>query len=76
GTNRERVALVNGNGRYLAVSGTSTALVTASKEQAAAEARLQWIPSTTDGKTFSLVSASAERVLDVNGQGTTDGTTV
>lgn len=76
GTNRERVALVNGNGRYLAVSGTSTALVTASKEQAAAEARLQWIPSTTDGKTFSLVSASAERVLDVNGQGTADGTTV
>lgn len=76
GTNRERVALVNGNGQYLAVSGTSTALVTASREQAAAESRLQWIPSSTDGRTFSLVSVSAERVLDVNGQGTADGTTV
>lgn len=76
GTNRERIALVNGDGRYLAVSGTSTALVSATKEQAASEARLQWIPSTTDGKTYSLVSAAAERVLDVNGQGTADGTTV
>ncbi|MBN9176504.1 MAG: RICIN domain-containing protein [Microbacterium sp.] len=74
GTNRHRIALKNADGRYLGVDGTSTRLVTAAA--AADDPSLQWIPTTTDGKTWSLLSVSAERVLDVNGQGTADGTTV
>lgn len=76
GTNRQRIALQSGDGRYLAVSGTSTTLVPADAAAAASDPALQWIPSTTDGRTFSLLSVSAERVLDVNGQGTADGTGV
>ncbi|MDY0908478.1 glycoside hydrolase [Microbacterium sp. CFBP9034] len=73
GTDRQRVALENGDGRLLAVSGTSTALVDADPSAAASDPALQWIPSTTDGKTFSLLSVAAERVLDVNGQSSVDG---
>lgn len=76
GTNRHRIALQAGDGRFLAVNGTSTTLVSADAAAAASDPALQWIPSTTDGRTYSLLSASAERVLDVNGQGTADGTTV
>ncbi|WP_225221541.1 glycoside hydrolase [Microbacterium gallinarum] len=73
GTDRHRFALENGDGRMLAVNGTSTALVDADPEAAASDESLQWLISTTDGTTFSLLSAAAERVLDVNGQSTTDG---
>lgn len=73
GTDRHRFALENGDGRLLGVSGTSTALVDEDPGAAASDESLQWVLSTTDGKTFSLLSASAERVLDVNGQSTTDG---
>lgn len=76
GTNRHRLALQAGDGRFLAVSGTGTTLVTADAAAAASDPALQWIPSTADGRTYSLLSVSAERVLDVNGQGTADGTTV
>lgn len=76
GTNRHRIALEAGDGRFLAVNGTSTTLVAADAAAAASDPTLQWIPSTTDGRTYSLLSASAERVLDVNGQGTADGTTI
>ena len=73
GTDRHRFALENGDGRLLAVNGTSTALVAAQPEDAASDESLQWVLSTTDGTTFSLLSAAAERVLDVNGQSSADG---
>lgn len=76
GTNRHRFALQAGDGRFLAVDGTSTALRAADRATAASDTSLQWLASTTDGKTFSILSASAERVLDVNGQASADGTAV
>ncbi|HEX5856595.1 MAG TPA: glycoside hydrolase [Microbacterium sp.] len=76
GTSTARIALQNGDGRFLASQGTSTALVSATVEQAASTPALQWMPNTTDGRSFSLLNVAAERVLDVNGQGTADGTAV
>ena len=76
GTNSARIALENSDGRFLASQGTNTALVTATVTQAASTPALQWIPNTTDGKRFSFLNVAAQRVLDVNGQGTADGTTV
>ncbi len=73
GTDRHRFALENGDGRLLGVSGTSTVLVDADASAAASDPALQWVLSTTDGTSFSLLSASAERVLDVNGQSSADG---
>ncbi|WP_127473297.1 glycoside hydrolase [Microbacterium sulfonylureivorans] len=73
GTDRHRFALENGDGRLLGVSGTSTVLVDRDPAAAASDESLQWVLSTTDGKTFSLLSAAAERVLDVNGQSSADG---
>ncbi|MGC7508737.1 RICIN domain-containing protein, partial [Pandoraea pneumonica] len=35
-----------------------------------------WIPATLDGRGFSLLNVAATRVLDVNGAGTADGTSV
>ncbi|MBS1906440.1 MAG: RICIN domain-containing protein [Actinobacteria bacterium] len=76
GTDRHRFALQFGDGRFLAESAGGTTLVTATAEQAAADPALQWISSTTDGRTFSILSVSAQRVLDVNGQSTADGARV
>jgi O-glycosyl hydrolase len=76
GTNRHRIALRTADGAYLAVSGTSTAVVSGEGASPASDPRLQWIPSTTDGRTFSLLSVEAERVLDVDGAGSADGTAV
>ncbi|MBA8815203.1 O-glycosyl hydrolase [Microbacterium halimionae] len=73
GTNRQRITLENGNGQFLAVSGTSTTLVSTDEATAAADESMQWIPSTSDGRTYSLLSPTAERVLDVNGQSSADG---
>ena len=76
GTDRHRFSLQAGDGRFLSASGGATGLVTSTAEAAASDPALQWISSTTDGKTFSLLSVAAERVLDVSGQGTADGTAV
>ncbi|MEL4319967.1 glycoside hydrolase [Leifsonia sp. YIM 134122] len=76
GTNRERIVLSNGVGRVLGSTASGTVLVDATPEQAAADKALQWIPSTTNGTTFGLVSAAYARALDVNGQATADGTVV
>ncbi|MET0726538.1 MAG: glycoside hydrolase, partial [Leifsonia sp.] len=76
GTDRQHVVLANGAGRVLGSTASGTVLVNASIEQAAADRTLQWIPSTTNGSTFGLVSAAYARALDVNGQGTADGTVV
>lgn len=76
GSDRQRIVLENGDGRLLGVSGTSTVLVDAALEDAASTPSLQWIASTADGKTFSLLSVTAERVLDVDGQSSAEGTAV
>ncbi|MFK4761664.1 glycoside hydrolase [Microbacterium sp. ZW T5_45] len=76
GTDRHRFALRSGDGRYLAESAGGATVVTATSEVAASDPALQWISSTTDGSTFSLLSVSGERVLDVNGQSSADGASV
>ncbi|MBB3159424.1 O-glycosyl hydrolase [Microbacterium proteolyticum] len=66
GTNRHRFTLKNAAGQYLANANGGTALVTSDPTAAAADKNLQWMASTTDGSTYSLLSVGAERVLDVN----------
>jgi O-glycosyl hydrolase len=66
GTNRHRFTLKNAAGQYLATANGGTALVTSDPTAAAADKNLQWMASTTDGATYSLLSVAAERVLDVN----------
>lgn len=76
GTDRHRFALQAGDGRLLGVSGGGTTLSTAPVAEASSDPSLQWISTTTDGKTYSLLSVADERVLDVNGQSTADGARV
>jgi len=76
GTNRHTFSLQAADGRYLSAADGAASLVGASADDAAVDPALQWISSTTDGARFSLLSVEAERVLDVSGQGTSDGTGV
>lgn len=76
GGNRHRFALESADGRLLSESGGDAVLVAASEADAAADPALQWISSTADGTTFSVLSVAGERVLDVNGQSTSDGARV
>lgn len=76
GSDRQRVLLRAADGRYLASSGTNLTVISATPEQAAANPAAQWIPATLDGRGFSLLNVAATRVLDVNGAGTADGTSV
>ncbi|WP_442574602.1 glycoside hydrolase [Microbacterium sp. F51-2R] len=76
GTDRHRFVLQNRDGRLLGTSGGGTVLSSATVEAAASDPSLQWIASTTDGKTYSLLSVASEQVLDVNGQSTADGASV
>lgn len=76
GSNRHRFALRAGDGRYLAEADGGVALVSATTADAASDPTLQWISSTTDGSTFSILSVAGERVLDVDGQSSADGATV
>lgn len=66
GTNRHRFTLKNAAGQYLASANGGTALVSSDPAAAAADKNLQWMASTTDGSTYSLLSVGTERVLDVN----------
>ena len=76
GSDRQRVLLRAADGRYLASSGTNLTVISATPEQAAANPAAQWIPTTLDGRGFSLLNVASTRVLDVNGAGTADGTSV
>ncbi|TQJ29642.1 F5/8 type C domain-containing protein [Microbacterium sp. SLBN-146] len=76
GTNRHRFALQAGDGRLLGVAGGDAVLSSAAVEAAASDPSLQWIASTGDGKTYSLLSVADQRVLDVNGQSTANGSRV
>ncbi|MGX5695671.1 family 43 glycosylhydrolase [Agromyces soli] len=76
GTARDRFVLRLADGRALASDGGATALRAVSDEAAATDTSVQWLASTTNGTSFSLLSASRERVLDVSGQSTSVGATV
>ncbi len=76
GTNRHRFTLRNAAGQYLSNANGGTALVTSDPSAAAADKNLQWMASTTDGSTYSVLSVGAERVLDVNQASTTPGASV
>lgn len=76
GSDRHRFTLQAGDGRFLGVAGGGTTLVSASADAASADPALQWISTTSDGATYSLLSVAGERVLDVNGQSTADGASV
>ncbi len=69
---RERIALRAADGRLLAAAAGVTTLVDATREQAASDPALQWIPSTTEGRTWTLLSVSAARVAEVGGQSTAE----
>nr|WP_284329386.1 RICIN domain-containing protein [Demequina litorisediminis] len=73
GSQRQHVALESGDSTFLALDGTSVVMADATLAEALADESLQWIPTTTDGSTFALVSAADARVLDVNGQSSADG---
>ncbi|GGR13739.1 family 43 glycosylhydrolase [Agromyces mediolanus] len=76
GTGRDRFALRLADGRTLVSGEGGTELRTLSDEEAAADASAQWIASSTDGRTFSLLNAASERVLDVADQATWAGAPV
>ncbi|MBF4562162.1 RICIN domain-containing protein [Microbacterium sp. VKM Ac-2870] len=76
GTDRQRVLLRSGDGRYLTSSGTSLTVSALDAEELAADPAAQWTPNTMDGRTFSFLNVATTRVLDVNGSGTSDGTSV
>ena len=76
GSDRQRVLLRAADGRYLASSGTNLTVISATPEQAATNPAAQWMPTTLDGRGFSLLNVASTRVLDVNGAGTADGTSV
>jgi len=74
-SNRERIALTDGAGRTLGVDDQGATLTVAGGEPAT-DRRLQWIPTTTNGSTWSLVNASNGYALDVNGESTEPGASV
>jgi O-glycosyl hydrolase len=76
GSNRHRFALQAGDGRLLSAAGGVTGLSNAPLASAASDPALQWIGSTSDGKTYSVLSVSGERVLGVTNQSTSDGASV
>jgi len=76
GSDRQRVLLRAGDGRYLASSGMNLTVIAATPAEAAANPAAQWIPTTLDGRAFSMLNVGTTRVLDVNGAGTADGTSV
>lgn len=74
--NRRHIALRAGDGRYLASAGSNLTVVSADASRASTDAALQWIPSTLDGESYSLLNIAAELTLDVNGASTADGASV
>ncbi|WP_127794578.1 glycoside hydrolase [Agromyces sp. LHK192] len=76
GTARDRFALRLADGRTLAADANGTTLRQLTDDEARADASAQWIANSTDGRTFTLLNAARERVLDVAGQSTSAGATV
>ncbi|ROP56639.1 Ig-like protein group 4 [Rathayibacter sp. PhB185] len=71
-----RVVLQNADGRVLGATSAGTDLRTLSVDAAKADAATRWIVSTTDGTAYTLVNESIGLSLDVNGQSSTENTTV
>lgn len=76
GTARDRFALRLPDGRALVSNGGSTAFKTLTDAQAAADPTAQWLMVSTDGKTFGLLNAARQQVLDVSGGSTSSGASV
>ena len=76
GTNRHRFTLQNGDGLFLGERDGATALIDTDAASAAGDAATQWMGSTLDGTTYSVLNVAAERVLDVDGAGSDAGTAV
>ncbi|WP_426998288.1 family 43 glycosylhydrolase [Pseudarthrobacter sp. N5] len=73
GTTRDRYVLRLADGRALATDANGTVLSTLTDAQAATDTSAQWLLSTTDGTSFSLLNAGREQVLDVSNQSTASG---
>lgn len=76
GTNRHRFTLQNGDGLFLGSRDGATALIDTDAASAAGDPATQWMGSTLDGETYSVLNVAAERVLDVDGAATAAGTAV
>ncbi|WP_081323230.1 glycoside hydrolase [Microbacterium testaceum] len=76
GTNRHRFTLENGDGAFLGSRDGATALIDTDAATAAADPATQWMASTLDGTTYSVLNVAAERVLDVNGASSDAGAAV
>ncbi|XBH22360.1 glycoside hydrolase [Jonesiaceae bacterium BS-20] len=75
-SDRERITLQDRTGRYLAADSSGTRMVEATAQEAASDREFQWIPTTTNGFDYSLLSAGMPQVLDVNGQSSAEGASV
>ncbi|MFK4640257.1 family 43 glycosylhydrolase [Paenarthrobacter histidinolovorans] len=73
GTTRDRFVLRLADGRALAADANGTALRTITDEEARTDSSAQWLFSTTDGTSFSLLNAGQGQVLDVSNQSTHEG---
>ncbi|WP_285038905.1 glycoside hydrolase [Plantibacter sp. lyk4-40-MEA-4] len=76
GTNTDRYAVRSSSGALLSANSAGTSLVAATREQAAADPSLQWIPTTTNGSEWSLVNVGTSQALEVGGQSTATGAAV
>ncbi|MCP2049932.1 UNVERIFIED_ORG: hypothetical protein J3D58_004004 [Paenarthrobacter nicotinovorans] len=73
GTTRDRFVLRLADGRALAADANGTALRTLTDEEARTDSSAQWLFTTTDGTSFSLLNAGQGQVLDVSNQSTHEG---
>lgn len=75
GTNHQEIVLTNAEGQVLTEASGDVKAVKPEGDPAA-NASMRWIPSTQNGKDFSLQPSNNRNALDVNGQGTTAGSRV
>ncbi|BCW34993.1 hypothetical protein StoSoilA2_10490 [Arthrobacter sp. StoSoilA2] len=73
GATRDRFVLRLADGRALAADANGTVLRTLTDQEAGADPSAQWLFSTTDGTSFSLLNAARQQVLDVSNQSTASG---
>ncbi|MFI2563820.1 family 43 glycosylhydrolase [Paenarthrobacter sp. NPDC018779] len=73
GTTRDRFVLRLADGRALGADANGTTLRTITDEEARTDSSCQWLFSTTDGASFSLLNAGVHQVLDVSNQSTHEG---
>lgn len=76
GTNRHVVALSDGTGRFLATDDDRTTLVASDVDAARQDPAQQWVLSSLDGRTRSLLNVATTRQLDVARRNAEPGTAV